>query len=84
MKNINKLLKKADAGRATMESACGQIASTLQPFFSDEISVDFQPGDGFVVIWENESGKFAPHNIPVGDVISKIKKDRFAFKNDEQ
>jgi hypothetical protein len=83
MKNINKLLKDAEKARSKMESACGQIASNLQPFFDEEISVDFQPGDGFVVIWENESKHFAPHNIPVEDVVNKIKKDILAFKNNE-
>ena len=57
-----------------MDSACGNIASILQPFFKAEISVDFQPGDGFVVIWE-DSCFSAPNNKPVQDVVEKINED---------
>ena len=80
MSNINKLLNDAERARCKMESACGKIASVLQPFFPEEISVDFQPGDGFVVIWED--GAFAaPNNVPVMDALNKIKVDKFAFLN---
>ena len=78
MKDISKLLKDAEKAKSRMDGACGQIASILQPFFTEEISVDFQPGDGFVVIWEDGSEK-APNNVPVQDAVSKIKTDKFSF-----
>lgn len=78
MKEIKKLLKKAENAKAKMDGACGEIANSLQPFFTSEISVDFQPSDGFVVIWED--GAFtAPNNLPVEEVLSAIKKDPLFF-----
>lgn len=78
MKDIKKLLKQAENAKVLMDGACGQIASILQPFFKAEISVDFQPGDGFVVIWED--GCFsAPNNRPVEDVVIDIKNDPLCF-----
>lgn len=78
MKDIFKFLKIAIKAKGQMDSACGNIASILQPFFKEEISVDFQPGDGFVVIWED--GVFAaPHNLPVDDAVRAIQKDHVLF-----
>lgn len=75
---IKKLLKRAEKARLKMDTACGQIAIILQPFFNQEISVDFQPSDGFVVVWED--GVFnAPNNYTVQRVIDLIKKDPHCF-----
>lgn len=80
MKNISNLLKKAEKGRSQMDGACGQIARILQPFFAEEISVDFQPGDGFVVICEDGFAA-APNNLPVDDAVRIIQNDQNAFLN---
>ena len=78
MKDIRKFLKIASKAKGQMDSACGNIASILQPFFKAEISVDFQPGDGFVVIWED--GCFsALNNRAVEDVVGQIKDDPLFF-----
>ncbi len=61
-----------------MDSACGNIARILQPFFKEEISVDFQPGDGFVVVWEDDVFR-APNNKTVEDVVLQIKGDPLCF-----
>jgi hypothetical protein len=80
MKDIKKLLKQAENAKGRMDGACGQIASILQPFFKAEITVDFQPGDGFVVIWED--GAFtAPNNLPVEEVLLAIKTDKICFSS---
>lgn len=78
MKEIQKFLKIAHTAKGQMDSACGNISRILQPFFNAEISVDFQPGDGFVVIWED--GCFsAPNNKTVEDVILQINDDPLCF-----
>ena len=77
-KRLAALLKMAQAKQAKLDGICGAMAIELQPFFTHEISVDFQPGDGFCVIWED--GVFdAPNNIPVSDAIKSIVKDAKAF-----
>ena len=77
-RKIKGKLKKAHTGLGILNSACGSIAEELQPFFGHEISVEFQPSDGFVVIWEANDG-CAPHNVPVMDAVEKIKNNPNTF-----
>lgn len=82
-KQIRRHLARAEKALGEMESRCGAIAAMLQPHFKHEISVDFQPGDGFVVIWEDEAKltEQAPNNVPVMDAVAAIKKDSSHFLN---
>lgn len=79
---IKKLLKQAIDLNGILHSICGEIATELQPFFSNEIGVDFQPSDGFVVVWEDGSHK-APNNERVLDVIANIERDILCYRFSE-
>jgi len=73
-KEVKRLLDAAIRLEGKMKATCGAIAEILQPYFVNEISVDYQPGDGFCVIWEDGQYK-APNNVPVREVLENIKKD---------
>ena len=77
-KDIKRLLNRAITLEGKMKGCCGAMADSLQPYFPSEISVDYQPGDGFCVIWEDgQCG--APNNVPVLEVLENIKKDETAY-----
>lgn len=73
IKLINKQLKLAIKSESVMHSACGAIASNLQPYFDCDISVFNQRGEGFVVLWDAEDGN-VPNNDRVEDVVERIAK----------
>jgi hypothetical protein len=74
MKKVKALLKKAISYEGKMQVTAGELALEFQPFFPVEISVEYQPGDGFVIVGENAAHK-APFNIPVLDAFENIKKN---------
>jgi hypothetical protein len=79
-KYIQKQLEKATKHLGISDSACGAIASELQPFFEYEISVMHQMSDGFVVYWECDNPQLAPHNVRVEDVLEDLKRDVNSYR----
>ena len=78
MKKVQRLLKKAERLRQEKDAICDAIASELQPYFRHEITVDYQNGDGFVVIWQ-DSVFLPPNNKNISDAIDDIKSDPNCF-----
>ena len=78
-KFIHRQLEKASKHLGISDSACAAIAAELQPYFKYEIAVFHQMGDGFVVFWECDDQRLAPHNITVEEVLSDIQRDKTAY-----
>ena len=70
---IDKKLKQANKARLIMDVTLEGIASTLQPFFSVDISILWQPSDGFVIVSEYDN-RDSPKNIPIDHSILELKK----------
>lgn len=79
-KLINRQLKLASKGESLMSNACGEIAIELQSYFDFDISVFFDEGDGFVVLWDAEDGN-VPINEAVEEVVKWIEKDPDHYKS---
>lgn len=47
-------LKRAYRCEANLKNACADLEIMFQPYFSDEISVLFQPSDGFVILHDTD------------------------------
>jgi len=79
--NFKKALKKAEKAEIQLNSACGDMAIILQPYFPDEISVLYQEADGFVVLHNTDTqGLQSNLNTPVIEVVENVKEDkRFYF-----
>jgi hypothetical protein len=77
-KEVKRLLNVAIRLEGKMKATCGAMADNLQPYFVSEISVDYQPGNGFCVIWEDDQYK-APNNVPVKEVLENMKKDETLY-----
>ena len=57
---------------------CEIMATELQEFFDEEITVFYQESDGFVVLYEIQSNQNL--NMHVDDVVAAVKKDANAFR----
>lgn len=77
---INRKLASAHKALEAMQNHCEIIAKELQPYFEEEISVFWQPSDGFVVIQETEECN-APSNYSVNQVIEELKNDKNAYRS---
>ncbi|WP_159522913.1 hypothetical protein [Sunxiuqinia indica] len=71
-------LRRAKKAESQLHGQCEIMASMLQEFFDDEITVLFQESDGFVVLHSDKNWDSA--NTPIKEVISAIEKDKDAFR----
>lgn len=49
-KIYNKLLKEAVSSKNNLDVSLDRLTSFFQPYFKDDIFVDYQPSDGFVIV----------------------------------
>lgn len=68
MKKIKTLNKQAEKHQNKIEEIKGKLREALQPYFTDEIFIDFNPSDWFFVGMDNED---LP-NTPILEVIEDI------------
>jgi len=74
----NKLLK----AKIALEDAVWELTEQVQPFFPDEITLLYQPSDGFVFIREQDSCQDAVLNICMDEVFDNISKNpKHYFEN---
>ena len=76
-RRYNTLKNNCKKAENKLDSAVGALAKELQPYFKDEISVFYQPSDGFVVLVLNDTPTYeeAPPNLPIDEVFKTINKD---------
>ena len=53
-KKFSAALKKAQKCESMLKHACSDLEFIFQPYFSDEISVLYQPADGFVILHDTD------------------------------
>ena len=72
---FKKLLSKAQKAEGKLNTACSNLETFFEPFFPGEISVLYQPSDGFVVLYDIEKSvmcKDADKNEGVREVFENI------------
>ena len=72
---FKKLLSNAHKAEAKLNTACSNLEKFFEPFFPGEISVLYQPSDGFVVLYDIEKsvmGNEADKNEGVKQVFENI------------
>lgn len=79
LKDFNKTVKKANKALGELNNYCGSLSMMFQPYFNEEISVMYQMGDGFVVVYETDCFS-APKNDPIEEVFNNIKSDKNFYK----
>jgi len=67
-------LRRARKAERELHTQCSILTEMLQPFFSEEISVLFQPSDGIVVLHDD-----ANLNTQIEEVFNEITNDLNAF-----
>lgn len=80
MKNILKKLILANKYQQKVDSLCNEMADELQEFFLEDITVDYNPSDGFVVVYDEYNGDGAPLNIRVSEVALNISSDKLYYR----
>lgn len=77
-RKVKQAAARAEKLESRLHDQCSIIAMELQPFFAQEITVEFQSGDGLVVVWE-DNVHLAPNNVPIQDILARLKKNTSAF-----
>ena len=70
IKRLSLLIKKATEASTKANSAADDLAISFQPYFKGEISVLYQMGDGFVILYDEEMNYTEPV-LTAHDNISK-------------
>jgi hypothetical protein len=67
------LKKRCNIAESDLNTATGRMEAEMQPFFKSEITVLFQPSDGFVVlVLDTDSIGNAPSNLGIDEVFKTI------------
>lgn len=72
---FKKLLSKAHKAESKLNAACSDLETFFSPYFPGEISVLYQPSDGFVVLYDIEKSVMeneADKNEGVMEVFENI------------
>ncbi|MHA1382003.1 MAG: hypothetical protein ACTSRG_26830 [Candidatus Helarchaeota archaeon] len=83
IKKLRKLESIAQTAENDLHSKCADIAMFLAPMVDFEISVGFQPSDGFVVIFEKNVFD-AMVNEGLEEFYNNVTKDRNYYKVSER
>ena len=72
---FKKLIAKAQKAEGKLNTACSNLETFFEPFFPGQISVFYQPSDGFVVLYDIEKSVMeneADKNEGVREVFENI------------
>ena len=70
-------LSIANKGESILNAGCGLLEEMFQLYFDVEISVEYQPSDGFVIVHEVDG---FPLNEPVKTAFEAIDNDKDAYR----
>jgi hypothetical protein len=73
-KIFKKLLKQVEKTKISFDCSCSKMTNFFQPYFKDEIYVDFQPSDGFVIV-VGFSGSNELSNVETSHALKEIEID---------
>lgn len=76
----NYAMAVAKAAREELVAATNHLATIFQPYFDDEITVDYQPSDGLVIIVTFEGDWGNVTNITLGEAKEEIERNPKYYK----
>lgn len=76
------LKKICNRAENNLTAATDRLAMEMQPYFKSEITVFYQPSDGFVVLpLDTDTAGRAPSNLGIDEVFETICKDPEFYLN---